>query len=164
MSITPNKLEKPFSKIHDWRPHTWAISDVTWSRDGRYLATCSWDGTVAWWKQSFENSRPEAELIHRFQASNRKLTSVSISPDQEYLTTCGTDRIIRLWSLENGCELLSFPPQSTSVATVQFSPDGAYLLIALSNGQLKTMPLRLNAGSRTNLSQENQFPVSGKTF
>lgn len=141
--IDSENEESPFDRVFSWRPHRWAISDLTWSQDGKYLATCSRDGNAAWWKHSLEEAEPKFELVHRFQASNQRLTSVSISPDQQYLTTCGEDRIVRLWNLENGSELISFSPQPSSVATVQFSPDGGYLLIALTNGYLKTMPLRL---------------------
>ena len=143
LRVSPKSADQPFEKICDWRPHRWVISDLAWSQDGNYLATCSWDGAVGWWKCLSDGSEVKFDQVHLLQASNRKLTSVSISPDQRYLSTCGEDRIIRLWNLENGCELLSFSPQPTSVTTVQFSPDGAYLLIALANGRLKVIPLRV---------------------
>lgn len=150
-----------FGPVQAHIAHGRVISDLVWSHDSTHFATVSWDGTCAWWKVVPVDSEPletdsvvpsdfpeqpaspsfKAQLVHRIQASNRALTSVSVTPSSEYLATSGDDRIVRIWSTDTGSELLSLFPQSGKIAAVRFSPDGKYLLIALSSGRVSLLRL-----------------------
>jgi WD40 repeat protein len=91
---TPVKLGHPL------RGHTGAVNAVTFSPDGRTLATASSDATVRRW-QVTDPARP-TELGHPLKGHTGAVNAVTFSPDGKTLATTGSDQTIRLWDCPRG--------------------------------------------------------------
>ena len=104
--------------------HQGAVQAVTFSPDGKRIATASWDGTAGVWDAATGRrllSLPTREPNHR-------VTAVTFSPNGALLATAGTDGNAQVWDAANGQRLgspMTFRPSGTN--GVVFSTDGSYL-------------------------------------
>jgi WD40 repeat protein len=72
------------------------VWDVTFSPDGRCIATCSADLTVRLWAAETGN------LLQTFTGHTHEVHTVKFSPDGQYLVTSSSDRTIKIWDIETG--------------------------------------------------------------
>ena len=101
--------------------HTDAVRAVTWSPDGRTLASASIDGTLRIWDVA---SASELRVIEH----PTPLEAAAYSFDGQTLATGGQDGIIRLWDAATGKPRGELPlPSSSIVYALSFSIDGARL-------------------------------------
>jgi eukaryotic-like serine/threonine-protein kinase len=102
--------------------HEGKVDAVALSKDGKYLASAGWDGTVRVW------DLPEAKPVHVFRHGGIA-RGVAFSPDCRLLATCGDDNMIYVWDLATGKEAhrakLAF-----GINCVTFSPNGKTLAFA----------------------------------
>ncbi|MDJ0846013.1 AAA-like domain-containing protein [Crocosphaera sp.] len=99
--------------------HQDAVNSVTLSRDGRWIATASNDGTVRLW-----NQQGQQKALLTGHESN--IYGVAFSPDSQTLATAGQDNTARVWNLE-GKQLAVLKGHDASVYSVTFSQDGQRL-------------------------------------
>ena len=102
--------------------HSNHISAIAVSRDGRLLATASWDRTVRLW-----NAHTGQE-IRRFGGHQDVVRAAALSPDGVQLLTGGVDNSARLWDTRSGAELLQLKGHAGAVTAVAFSPSGDWLV------------------------------------
>jgi WD40 repeat protein len=101
--------------------HRADVTAVSWSPDGRLLATASSDGTAKVWEatngRELRTLRSHASVVH----------SVAWSPDGELLATGSGDETVKVWQAASGRELLSVKDFTSPVTCVAWSPDGKML-------------------------------------
>ena len=103
------------------RGHHWPVNDVSWSPDGRWIATAGNDSSARIW--AARDGRSTFELI----AHSGGVSSVDWSPDGARLLTGSFDGTAKVWHVGEGGarELLSLSGQQTRSGVVAvFSPDG----------------------------------------
>ena len=106
------------------RGHRDGVRGVTWSPDGRRLATASNDRTVRIWDAG---NGCELTVLH---GHNDWVQAVVWSPDGRRLATASNDRTVRIWDAGNGSELTILRKHTDQVWDVAWSPDGKRLATA----------------------------------
>jgi WD40 repeat protein/transcriptional regulator with XRE-family HTH domain len=104
--------------------HSDAVLRVSFSGDGKYLATASFDGTARLWDFA------TGQTVRVFAGHQDWVTAAIFSPDDKYLATSSKDGTARLWDVATGETLRTFTGHADAVWDAVFSPDGKYLLTA----------------------------------
>lgn len=123
--------------------HSDWITSISFSPNGKYLATGSEDNTAKLWLM-----KSKAE-IHTFIGHNDRVTSVSFSPNGKYLATASKDGTVKLWSIKTKAEIHTFTGHTNSVWSVSFSPDGKYLATGSSDNTAKLWSIKTKAELHT---------------
>ena len=114
-----NTLGKPEIKFQTG--HTSGVHSVSFSPDGKYIASGSQDNTVKVW--DVDSGKVIREFTHYYG-----IFTVSFSPCGKYIVGGSIDAII-LWEVESGKEIKNiFSAHEYWVNSVSFSPDGKYLV------------------------------------
>ncbi|MBE0681505.1 MAG: helix-turn-helix domain-containing protein [Anaerolineales bacterium] len=106
--------------------HQGDVLSVTFSLDGKYLATGSGDTTVRIWNAS------TGDLLHVLKGHTAEVGGLAFSPDGEFLITSSEDAMLKIWDVATG-DLLRDLPEFT-VYKVSFNVDGTQLAAATANG------------------------------
>jgi WD40 repeat protein/tRNA A-37 threonylcarbamoyl transferase component Bud32 len=109
-------------------PHQGSIKSVSFSPDGRWLATASLDQTARIWEATTGQPRIPA-LQH-----DGVVNSVAFSPDGAWLVTTSSDRTARVWAAATGQPRTPPLQHADIVQTGEFSPDGRWVITQQTNG------------------------------
>ncbi len=100
--------------------HENTISSVTFSPDGRYLLSSSWDRTVRLWQLADGNQ------VYRLRMAV-EVTSVAFSPDGSQFVIGMTDKTAGVFNTVDGSVSKVLKGHDGSILTVACSPDGKWI-------------------------------------
>src|SRR5262249_44813970 len=103
--------------------HAGSVTSVSFTRDGKTLASGGRDQTVRIWE------RTTGKLIARLNVGNVS-RAVGIAPDGKQLATGYSDGLIRGWDVTTGKSLCSLTGHTEAIPGIAFSPDGRLLASA----------------------------------
>src|SRR5262249_32261136 len=107
--------------------HSGVVAQVSFSPDGNFLASASWDGTVRVWEVG------NGAQVRVFRGHTGLVNSVAFSPDGEHLASGGIDHQVRVWDVmtEQECHTADSPGHAYALA---FSADSK--LLAAADGSI----------------------------
>ncbi|HSL44692.1 MAG TPA: TIR domain-containing protein, partial [Anaerolineales bacterium] len=110
--------------------HNGDVNDAIFTRDGMYLITASADGTVRFWEVASGKEVEENRLTFTGAVLDLDVTA-------SLLAVARKDHFLTIYYLHKPLVKPVHLEQTSSVYTVRFSPNGALLAIALTNGDVK---------------------------
>jgi WD40 repeat protein len=113
--------------------HTRLVEAVTFSPDGRTLASCSWDYTVRLWDMGRRDGGHGAEPVILPHDTTRFATA--FSPDGSLLVS-GGDQSLTIWSCRPEYER-KLERAGVSYHSLSFSPDGRTLALGSEDGTVR---------------------------
>ena len=108
--------------------HTWQVSSVCFSPDGRHVASGSWDGTIRVW-----DSQSGLLAIYPLRGRSRRIFSICYSSDGTRIVSGSDDKTVRIWDSSNGNLLSVLEGHPDTVYSVAFSRNDP-LIISGDNG------------------------------
>jgi WD40 repeat protein/serine/threonine protein kinase len=105
------------------------VRSVAFSPDGRTIATGSVQLVQLW------DAETGQELNRRVPADPVLVHCVTFSRDGKHLAAVGTNKTAKVWKVDSGEEVCSFPGHLTRVRSVAFHPKGEY--VASGDGDFK---------------------------
>jgi WD40 repeat protein/serine/threonine protein kinase len=121
--------------------HTLDVHCVTFSPDGRLLASCSgeWNSTqpgevIVW-------DAASGARLHTFSGHQQAVYCVAFHPDGRRLASAGRDGLVLLWDLDNPEAKPVVLDQKSGVFCVAFSPSGKRLAAGCRDGQVRVTEL-----------------------
>ena len=110
---------------------TGLIRDLSFSRDGRTLATADNTTTITIWDSN--TGRAQNQL----RGHTRLISSLAFSPDGEKLASASWDSTVIVWDLASGQPTTRLLGHMRSVLCVAFSPDGRRLATSSEDQTVK---------------------------
>jgi WD40 repeat protein len=157
---TPVQLGKPFNLINPLSRYSESVFSVTFSPDGKTLASGSDANTIILWDVS--NPKMPVRLGAPLSGHRDYMSSIAFSPDGKTLASGGLDGTIILWDVSNPKSpvQLGTPLRGhiAAVISVAFSPDGKTLA---SGGDYGTIILWDVSNPKS--SVELGMPLTGHT-
>jgi RNA polymerase sigma factor (sigma-70 family) len=116
-------------ELRSFNGHTYNITGLAFTPDGKHLLSCALDQTVRLWDVA------TAAEVRQFRGHQAGVTALALTPDGKTAATASQDGTVRLWDVAAGTELRSLAP-GNPVHGVAFAPDGKALAAAVEGGSV----------------------------
>jgi WD40 repeat protein len=112
---------------HTRSPAPGPVNGLSWSPDGKYLASASYDYTVRVWEVATGNIRFLYSDPHGYL-----MTCVAWSPDGKYIAFGNDDNgthnvMAQVWNVASQSRVAIFHGHTAPIQSVAWSPDGTYI-------------------------------------
>ena len=108
-----------------------SVLAVTYSPDGRFLATGGSNGEIKIW------SADDYREIFCCRGHKHWIMALDFSPDSQFLASASDDYTVKLWEVSTGKCLQTYLGHTDSVNAVKFSPDGTILASAAQDASIR---------------------------
>ncbi|MEI6444727.1 MAG: hypothetical protein WCO29_16725, partial [Nostocales cyanobacterium ELA583] len=129
-----NNILDNIKNRNQFKGHQGYVISVSFSPDGKTIATASTDNTARLWNL-------QGQMIQEFKGHQGYIGSVSFSPDGKTIATASYDKTARLWNLQ-GQMIQEFKGHQGEVYSVSFSPDGKTIATASSDNTARLWNLQ----------------------
>ncbi len=129
--------------------HESTVWSVTFDRQGKRLATASFDKTVKIWDAQ------AMKEIATLKGHSNWVTCVAFSPSGSVAVTGSEDTTAKVWDASSGAEKATLKGHTGTVRSVAFSPDGKLLATASFDNTIKVWDIEKGAELSTLKGHEN---------
>ena len=106
------------------------VTGVSWSPDGRWIASSSGDDTVRIWNATTGATQ------HVYRLAQAAFC-VAWSPDGQEIAAGSLDHHVYIWNVASGKLLLTYTGHSDAVFSIAWSPDGTHMASASGDGSVQ---------------------------
>ena len=117
--------------LQTWRGHQAAIKAITYSPDGRWVASGDTVGEIRVWDARVGTT---ASVV---QGPRNPINSLSYDPTGRRLASAGSDGILRIRDSQNGTELAALDGHGGAAVSVRFSPNGHDLAAGYADNKIR---------------------------
>ncbi len=114
-----------------YKGHTNYISAITWSPDGKYIASASGDHTVQIWDAN------TGTTLRTYRGHNSEVLAVAWSPNGQYIASGSLDSTVQVWQATTGILLYTYKGHSDAVFSLTWSPDSTRIVSAGNDGTMQ---------------------------
>ena len=101
--------------------HTGWVESISWSPNGKYIASGSFDRAVRIWNAN------TGTCIHTLEGHTESIYSVAWSPDSKHIASGADDITIKVWDATTGSCIHTLTGHTSSINSVSWSPDGKHI-------------------------------------
>lgn len=159
-------LHRAYPRLHlldSVHAHDGIATAVTYSPDGRLVASSGWGGTKVWDAVSHEL------LLTLNGHACCTVNDAVFSPDSSHLATAGPDGLVIVWNVATGEQVMALDGHDsttvgfqTGVLGVAYSPDGRYIASGGTDGIMRLWDAA--TGETVQIFQGHEQGVSGLAF
>ena len=111
--------------------HNSWVNDITFSPDGRRIASASTDNTLGLWDST------SGEALLTLSGHTNTVNAVVFSPDGQHIASASSDHTLRIWDAASGQALRTISGHTNSVYALAFSPDGRRIASGSADNTLR---------------------------
>ncbi|XP_038982812.1 katanin p80 WD40 repeat-containing subunit B1 homolog KTN80.4-like isoform X2 [Phoenix dactylifera] len=111
--------------IHTYKGHTRGVNSIRFTPDGRWVVSGGEDNIVKLWDLT------AGKLLHDFKCHEGQIQCIDFHPHEFLLATGSADKTVKFWDLETFEMIGSSGPETSSVHSMTFNPDGRTLCCGL---------------------------------
>lgn len=120
------------SVIATYRGHTDRVTSVSWSPNGKYIASGSLDQTARIWSVSSSDHSPL--VIYRGHTAG--VQAVAWSPDSNRVVSGSSDKTVQVWNALTGEQVALYRELTGGVTSLAWSPDGNTIVSGSVDGSV----------------------------
>jgi len=124
---------RTITRLATYRGHSKEVYTVSWSPDGKLIATGSGDETVQVWDVA-RGKNVLSYCGHCHKIGKGLIQAVMWSPDGKYIVSGSWDKTVRIWDASTGHTISTYRSYYEVVEAVAWSPDGKYIASGNRNG------------------------------
>ncbi len=137
---TPKPGPKPGTTLLTYRGHTGGVTGVSWSPDGKYIASVGNDATAQVW----DAKTGKLLLTYRADADGSPV-ALAWSPDGKYIVASefrqSTPQVnncsVQVFDVKTGKTILTYTGHTSLVWSLSWSPDGTRIASASEDGTVQ---------------------------
>lgn len=126
--------------------HTAAVETVTYSKDGKYLATGSWDNTVRLYTID-TNGYPK--FLRTIPGHFAAVTAIAFNFQNTLIATGSKDFTVRVYDLVKGNLVYAARDNKETISSLTFDPEGKFLFSSSYDGTIRAYDAVVFENNRT---------------
>ncbi len=125
-SNTPHPNNTPQSSFQTiiYKGHTNIVDSVTWSPDGKYIASAGNDKSVHIWEAL------TAKTLQLYTGHTQYVNSATWSPDGKYIASAGVDKTVQIWEALTAKPVQTYTKHIDIILSTAWSPVGQHIASA----------------------------------